>query len=98
MRKIIKILTSKTLILGLFILAQLFFLGFVVSRLIKDEYIGIYLNWFFAIILIFIVIHVVSSDMNPEYKIAWIIPILAYLSLEHSFIFYTIKIMLQKRH
>lgn len=77
MRKIIKILTSKTLILGLFILAQLFFLGFVVTRLINDEYIGIYLNWFFAIISIFIVIHVVSSDMNPEYKIAWIIPILA---------------------
>src|SRR5690554_1197397 len=77
MRRIVKILTSKVLILGLFLLIQLLFLGFIIDRLVNDELIGIYINMFFNILSILIVIHVVSSDMNPEYKIAWIIPILA---------------------
>lgn len=78
MRKILKILTSKVLFIGLFVLFQLLFLFFIVDKLINDDLIGIYLQLFFTIISFFIILRVVSSDINPEYKIAWIIPVLAF--------------------
>ena len=47
MKKILKFLTSKVLIIGLFLLLQLLFLGFIVDKLIKNEMVGIYLQLFF---------------------------------------------------
>lgn len=77
MKKILKFLTSKVLIIGLFLLLQLLFLGFIVDKLIKNEMVGIYLQLFFNILSFFIILRIVSSDINPEYKISWIIPVLA---------------------
>ena len=78
MRKLIKMLTSKVIILGLFLLVQLVFLIFLFNALINDEMIGIYLHFFFLALSILIVLHIISSNINPEYKIAWLIPILAF--------------------
>lgn len=78
MKKILKMLTSKVLFIGLFVLLQLLFLFFIINKLINDDLIGVYLQLFFTIISFFIILKVVSSDINPEYKIAWIIPVLAF--------------------
>lgn len=78
MRKLIKMLTSKVLILGLFLLVQLVFIIFLFNALINNEMIGIYLHFFFLALSILIVLHIISSNINPEYKIAWLIPILAF--------------------
>lgn len=78
MKKILKFITSKALIIGLFVLMQLFFLGFIVHKLVNDDLFGIYLQVFFNILSFIIIIRIVASDINPEYKIAWIIPVLAF--------------------
>lgn len=76
MRKILKFLTSKMFSIGLIVLIQLVFLGFILHNLVNDDLIGIYLNVFLNIVAFFIVLKITTSDINPEYKIAWLIPIL----------------------
>lgn len=78
MKKVLKIVLSKSFVIGLLILAQLVFLGFLIDRLVNNKLIGIYIHTFFIILSIIVVIFVVSSNINPEYKIAWIIPLLAF--------------------
>lgn len=78
MRKIIKMLTSKIVILGVFLLIQLIFLIFLFKALIDNDYIGVYLHLLLSALSVLIVMHIISSNLNPEYKIAWLIPILAF--------------------
>ncbi|MDY0278114.1 MAG: phospholipase D-like domain-containing protein, partial [Acholeplasma sp.] len=78
MRKIVKLLTSKVLILGLLILLQLIFLFFFVHKLANDDLIGVYVHFVFIAASVLIVLHIVASNENPSYKIAWLIPVLAF--------------------
>ena len=75
MRKIIKFLTSKILILGLFFLLQLLFLFLVLFRLKDNSLIGVYIHMFLIIASFLVILHLLASDINTEFKIAWIIPI-----------------------
>lgn len=77
MKKIIKGLTSKSFIIGLLLLVQLIFIFFVLDLLAKDSTIGVYIHLTFQIISFFIVIHIIASNENPTYKMAWLIPVLA---------------------
>lgn len=76
MKQIIKLLTSKSIILGLLLLAQLVFLLLVVNSLVKNSIIGVYVEIFFRIFSFLIVIHIIASNDNPTYKMAWLIPVL----------------------
>ncbi|VEU81062.1 cardiolipin synthase [Haploplasma axanthum] len=77
MRKLVKMLTSKTLIIGLIFLVQMIFLFFIVYKLSINNYIGLYVQLFFIIMAFLTVIHILSNDDNPIYKMAWLIPVLA---------------------
>src|SRR5690554_903370 len=78
MRKIVKLLTSKILITGIIVLIQLAFIYFLVDQLVNNEIFGIYVHILFIIISVIVILHVNSSTINPEYKIAWIIPVAAF--------------------
>lgn len=78
MKKFIKFLTSKTFIIGIFLLFQLFFLFFLVYKLSNDSLVGIYVHILFAILAGLIVLNIISSNENPTYKLAWIVPVLAF--------------------
>lgn len=78
MRKIVKLLTSKILISGLIFLAQLIFIYFLFNQLVNNEFIGVYIHFLFIGLSVIIVLHINSSTLNPEYKIAWLVPIIAF--------------------
>jgi len=77
-KRILRLLLSKTFIVGIFFLMQLFFLFFIIKRLIENDFIGIYFQTFFAVISFFTVFHILTSKDNPTYKIAWLIPVLSF--------------------
>ena len=77
--KILKLLTSKFLVVCLLLLAELLFVPAVIFLLV------VYVNngWVdFALLLLVIVLDIVlvvfiiNSEVNAEYKIAWIVPVL----------------------
>lgn len=78
MKKIIKFFTSKTFIIGILLLAQLTFLFFVIDWLANDNIIGVYVHALFQVLSFLIGLWIISNDDNPVYKIAWLIPVLAF--------------------
>ena len=77
MRKIFKLLTSKFFLVAILLLLEL---AIVPATLIwlsmQFPTVGTYVSAAFLIIDIVLVLYVINSEMNAEYKIAWIVPIL----------------------
>jgi len=74
MKKILNLIFSRAVIIGLLILLQLFFVFYGVIRF--SEYVGVFYG-IFTVLNFAVVCKIVSSRENPSYKIAWIILILA---------------------
>ncbi len=74
-KKFFKFFFSRTLIIGLLLAAQLAFL--LVSIFYLSDMAG-YLYILFTVISLGVVVYLVSKDDNPSYKLAWVIPILAF--------------------
>ena len=73
MKKIMKFLTHRLFIIGLFLLIQIIALVIAVTQF-EDYLVQFY---FFMIIIGFmLILKIINNKDNPSYKIAWIIPIL----------------------
>ena len=74
-KKVIKVLSSRLVIIGVILLLQVsWFVIFI-------EYLGRYstiVNLLFKILSIIVVLWLVNKNDNPAYKLAWVIPILLY--------------------
>ncbi|MDU1314722.1 MAG: cardiolipin synthase [Clostridium septicum] len=75
MRKVLKLLFSRMVIVGLLILIQLGILAFAIWKLSESF---IYLYTLFTILSLIVVIYIVSRKDNPSYKLAWTIPVLLF--------------------
>lgn len=75
MRKIVKFFTSKIMILGIFFLFQIAFLIFFLYKIRNDSFIGVYIHLGLLIASFFVILHLLASEINTQFKIAWIIPI-----------------------
>ena len=73
--KVLKLLQKRVVIVGLLILIQVLWGISLFTKLI--DYSGS-LNLLLEIISIFVILYIVNKDDNPAYKLAWIIPILAF--------------------
>lgn len=72
-KRILKLLTSRMVVVGILILLQLVTLAFGIW-VISESF--IYFYSFFVIISFIVVIYIISRNDNPSYKLAWIIPVL----------------------
>lgn len=77
MRKLFKLLSSKFFIVAILLLLEL---AVVPATLIwlsmQFPTVGTYVSAIFLIIDIILVLYIINSEINAEYKIAWIVPIL----------------------
>ena len=73
--KIIKVLQKRVVIVGLLILIQLLWGITMFTKLI--DYSSV-LNTILEFVSVLVVLYIVNKDDNPAYKLAWIIPILAF--------------------
>ena len=77
MRKFFKLLTSKFFIVAFLLLLEL---AIVPATLIwlsmQFPTVGTYVSIVFAVIDVILVLYIINSEINAEYKIAWIVPIL----------------------
>lgn len=73
MRKILELLFSRMVIVGLLIILQLGVLSFAIWKLSESF---VYLYVLFIVVSIAVVIYIVSRKDNPSYKLAWAIPVL----------------------
>ena len=76
MRKFFKLIFSKFFIFSLVLLAEIAGLGFCVFILNSAVHASIITGVAIVLDVIF-VLYILNSDINAEYKIAWIVPILA---------------------
>ena len=75
MKKLLKILSSRIVILGFLMLVQLFILGITIWGL--SNY-SVYLTSFFTFLSVIVVIYIVSRYDNPSFKLAWVITVLLF--------------------
>ena len=73
--KLLKVLQKRVVIVGILILIQLLWGISMVTKLM--DYSGS-LNILLEFISVLVVLYIVNKDDNPAYKLAWIIPILAF--------------------
>lgn len=73
MKKLIKILSGRLAITGLFILVQLVLL-FVLSIYFNKTF--VYFYYLILIISLLLIITIVNDDTNPTFKMAWMVPML----------------------
>ena len=77
MRKVFQLLTSKFGIVAFLLLLEL---AIVPATLIwlsmQFPTVGTYVSIVFAVIDVILVLYIINSEINAEYKIAWIVPIL----------------------
>ena len=77
MRKLFKLLSSKFFIVAILLLLEL---AVVPATLIwlsmQFPTVGTYVSAIFLIIDIILVLYIINSEINAEYKIAWLAPIL----------------------
>lgn len=73
--KVLKILQKRVVIVGLLILIQLLWGISMFTRLMEYSRT---LNILLEMISVAVVLYIVNKDDNPAYKLAWIIPILAF--------------------
>ncbi|ONI39407.1 cardiolipin synthase [Candidatus Epulonipiscium fishelsonii] len=75
LKKGLKLLTSRLFIVGVLILVQVIVLTLFIIRL--SEYFT-YAYFLFATLSLIVVLYIVNRDDNPSYKLAWIVPIMAF--------------------
>ncbi len=73
LKKIIKLITHRVFIVGVLLFLQLFVLFLIISKF--EEY-GLYFYILFYILGILVLLKIINGNANPNYKIAWIIPLL----------------------
>ncbi len=75
MKKLIRFLTSRLFIFAALIILQI---GLLVLSIIKLRELSVYFYILCQILSLVVVFFIVSKEDNPMYKIAWIIPIMAF--------------------
>ena len=73
LKKLISILTHRTVLVALLLLVQVGLLATMVLRF--SEYF-IYFYLLCVVLSVAAVLHIINKKMDPGYKIAWIVPIL----------------------
>ena len=72
-KKILSLVTHRTVLVALLLLLQAAF--FVATILRFSEYF-LYVYLFCVLLSLFAVLHIINKKSDPGYKIAWIVPIL----------------------
>ena len=75
MKKISKLLKSRLVLVGLAILLQMLWWALFVGRLTSYS---VFINTFFRLVSIGILLYLIRKDENSAYKIAWIIVIMGF--------------------
>ncbi len=75
MKKILNFMFSRMVIVGLLILFQI---GILISVIWKLSNYFIYFYIICVILSMVVVLHLISKDENPSYKLAWAIPIMVF--------------------
>ena len=73
MKKILKVLFSRMVIVGVLILLQITILVLAIVKLSESF---VYLYAVFEVLSLIVVIYIVSRKDNPSYKLAWVVPVL----------------------
>lgn len=74
MKKLFKFLTSRLFIFGLALAVQV---ALIVLMIIFFGRYDAYIYLLFTLLSMFTILHIISSDQNPIYMLAWVIPIAA---------------------
>ncbi|PRR81095.1 cardiolipin synthase [Clostridium vincentii] len=75
MKKLLKLLSSRMIIVGMLILLQLVILGSAIWKLSESF---VYLYVLFIILSLTVTVYIISRTDNPSYKLAWVIPVLLF--------------------
>ncbi|OON90885.1 MAG: cardiolipin synthase [Candidatus Epulonipiscium fishelsonii] len=75
LKKGLKLLVSRLFIVGVLILLQVSVLTLIIIKL--SEYVT-YAYFLFTAISLIVVLYIVNRDDNPSYKLAWVVPIMAF--------------------
>ena len=75
MKKILNFMFNRMVIVGLLILFQI---GILISVIWKLSNYFIYFYIICVILSMVVVLHLISKDENPSYKLAWAIPIMVF--------------------
>lgn len=75
MKKLFKILTNKVLLTIIFFILQVSLFVFILLTLTS---ISIYIYLGFIVLSIIVTIYIISKNQNPNYKLAWVVPILIF--------------------
>ena len=74
-RKLLKLLFSRMVIVGLLLILQL---GVIVWMLVQASALSLFAAWGLTAISFLAVLYIVGKPGNPSYKLAWVIPILLF--------------------
>ncbi len=74
MKRLVRMMLSRTSLILLLLLAQIVLFLFLIDWISQYKY----LNTIFYGISVLIVIYLITKEENPEYKLTWIIPILVF--------------------
>lgn len=72
-KKLLSILTHRTVIVALMLLLQV---GLFMATILRFSEYFVYFYLICVLISLFVVLHIISKKSDPGYKIAWIVPIL----------------------
>lgn len=75
MKKLLSKIVSRLTVTLLLIAVQI---GWGVAMLLRASAVFPWINGFFGVIAIFVVIYIINRNANPSYKIAWIVPVLLF--------------------
>jgi len=75
MKKLIRFLTSRLFIFAFLIILQM---GILALSIVKLQELSVYFYIICQILSLIVVFFILGKDDNPNYKIAWIIPIMAF--------------------
>ena len=73
LKKILNLITHRIFIVGLLLLIQIIILILAIN---KFEQYGLYCYALFFVLGVLILLKIINDNANPNYKIAWIIPVL----------------------
>lgn len=94
MRKLIKLLTSKSFILVVLLLLQLISFFILIDYLVN---VYLYVQIGLRVISMIIAIYIMGTSIHPMYKLSWIIPILVFPVFGGAFyVFYHLRNLPQK--
>ena len=74
-RKLLKLLFSRMVIVGLLLILQL---GVIVWMLVQASTLSFFAAWGLTAVSFLVMLYIVGKPGNPSYKLAWVIPILLF--------------------